>query len=459
METIIGNATIVTGDPARTVLYDSALAVRGSEIVALGPTEQVVSQFSDAEVINGRGKAIFPGLVNCHTHLLATADRGILEDFGFPTTLRFPTTTRSLLTTEERQVIATLGTLEALRSGTTTLLEIADHVGEFAQTLADTGLRLVISDNINDINPVRLREGFYEFEDSRRADGVQRSADLVSRWHNYDDGRVTCFLAPHAPETCSPEMLREVRALAESKEVGYTIHLSQSRIEIEAVMRTRGVDPTHYLFANDFLGPRLVAAHCRYVTPSEIAVLGHAGVGISNNAAIAARRGAAAPIRELQAAGCPVGMGSDNMAEDMVEVMRAGLFQERVRRSDEMSPQPEDVLEWATSGGAAILGLSDRTGTLEVGNRADLFVVDTFKPHLVPTLRIVSGFVHNGQPADISSVMVNGNWLLRDGKALTIDEEDILRRAERIGHDVWKRLVENYPDVPFPIRLPPGPAH
>ena len=459
METIIGNATIVTGDPARTVLYDSALAVRGSEIVALGPTQQVVSQFSDAEVINGRGKAIFPGLVNCHTHLLATADRGILEDFGFPTTLRFPTTTRSLLTTEERQVIATLGALEAIRSGTTTLLEIADHVGEFAQTLADTGLRLVIADNINDINPVRLREGFYEFEDSRRADGVQRSADLVSRWHNYDDGRVTCFLAPHAPESCSPEMLREVRALAESEEVGYTIHLSQSRIEIEAVMRTRGVDPTHYLFANDFLGPRLVAAHCRYVTPSEIALLGHAGVGISNNAAIAARRGAAAPIRELQAAGCPVGMGSDNMAEDMVEVMRAGLFQERVRRNDEMSPQPEDVLEWGTSGGAAILGLSDRTGTLKVGSRADLFVVDTFKPHLVPTLRIVSGFVHNGQPADISSVMVNGNWLLRDGKALTIDEEDILRRAERIGHDVWKRLVENYPDVPFPIRLPPGPAH
>ena len=459
METIIGNATIVTGDPARTVLYDSALAVRGSEIVALGPTEPVVSQFRDAEVINGRGKAIFPGLVNCHTHLLATADRGILEDFGFPTTLRFPTTTRSLLTTEERQVIATLGALEAIRSGTTALLEIADNVGEFAQTLADTGLRLVIADNINDINPVRLREGFYEFEDDRRAGGIQRSADLVSRWHNYDNGRVTCFLAPHAPETCSPEMLRDVRSLAESKEVGYTIHLSQSRIEIEAVMRTRGVDPTHYLFANDFLGPRLVAAHCRYVTPSEIALLGHSGVGISNNAAIAARRGAAAPVRELQAAGCPIGMGSDNMAEDMVEVMRAGLFQERVRRNDEMSPQPEEVLEWATSGGAAILGLSDKTGTLSVGNKADLFVVDTFKPHLVPTLRIVSGFVHNGQPADISSVMVSGNWLLRDGRALTIDEEDILRRAERIGHDVWKRLVDNYPDVPFPIRLPPGPTH
>ena len=459
MDTVITNATIVTGDSGRTVLYDSAIVVRGSDIVALGTTDQIVSQFTDAEVINGRGKAVFPGLVNCHTHLLATADRGILEDFGFPTTLRFPTTTRSLLTIEERQIIATLGTLEALRSGTTTLLEIADHVGGFSQTLADTELRLVLADNINDINPVRLREGHYEFEAHRREDGIQRSSDLVDKWHNYDDGRVSCFLAPHAPETCSPEMLKEVRALAESKGVGYTIHLSQSLIEIEAVMRTRGVDPTHYLFANDFLGPRLVAAHCRYVTPSEIALLGHAGVGISDNAAIAARRGAAAPVREMQAAGCTIGMGSDNMAEDMVEVMRAGLFHERVRRNDEMSPQPEDVLEWATRGGATILGLSDKTGALEVGKKADLFVVDTFKPHLVPTLRIVSGFVHNGQPADISSVMVDGRWLLRDGKALTIDEEDILRRSERIGHDVWRRLVKEYPDVPFPIRLPPGPAH
>ena len=183
--------------------------------------------------------------------------------------------------------------------------------------------------------------------------------------------------------------------------------------------------------------------------------MGQHQVGVSNNAAIAARRGAAAPIRELQAAGCPIGMGSDNMAEDMVEVMRAGLLHERVRRNDEMWPQPEDVLEWATAGGARILGLSEKIGSLEVGKRADLVIVDTLKAHLVPTLRIVSAFVHNGQPADISSVMVNGRWLLREGKALTIDEADIVRQAEEIGHSVWRRLLERYPDVPFPLRLPP----
>ena len=459
METVIANTTIVTGDAGRTILYDSAIAIRDASIAAVGPTEQVVGSFPGAEVIDGRGKAVFPGLVNCHTHLLATADRGILEDFGFPTTLRFPVTTRSLLTAEERQVIAALGVVEAIRSGTTTILEIADNVGGFAQTLADSGMRLVLGDNINDVDPVKLREGEYEFDAGRREEGLRRSADLADRWHGYDDGRVTCFLAPHAPEMCSPELLRGVREMADARGLGYTIHLSQSRLEIAAVMRTRGVEPTHYLFANDFLGPRLVAAHCRYVNASEIALLGRAGVGISNNAAIAARRGAAAPIRELQAAGCKVGMGSDNMAEDMVEVMRAGLLHERVRRNDEMDPQPEEVLEWATSGGARILGLEDRVGVLETGNVADLFIVDTFKAHLVPTLRVVSALVHNGQPADIVSVMANGKWLMREGRITTLDEEDILRRAEGIGHSVWNRLVERFPDVAFPVRLPPRPLN
>ena len=187
METVIANTTIVTGDAGRTILYDSAIAIRDASIAAVGPTEQVLGSFPDAEVIDGRGKAVFPGLVNCHTHLLATADRGILEDFGFPTTLRFPLTTRSLLTAEERQVIAALGVLEAIRSGTTTILEIADNVGGFAQTLADSGMRLVLGDNINDVDPVKLRDGEYEFDSGRREGGLRRSA-IAGDWAT----RFTC---------------------------------------------------------------------------------------------------------------------------------------------------------------------------------------------------------------------------------------------------------------------------
>ena len=455
MTTVIKNATIVTGNPGRTILYGAAIAIDANKIVAIGPTPEVLAGHPGAEQVEGAGKAVFPGLVNCHTHLLATTDRGIMEDFGFPTTLRFPVSARSLLTQEEQQLMAVLGALEAIHSGTTCLLEISTGVQGYAQSLVQTGLRLVLADNINDVDEAKARNGLFEFLPAQLDQGLQRSADLIDTWHGKAEGRVSCFMAPHAPETCSPELLRRSREMAKSYGIGYTIHLSQSPNEIEAVMRTRGVAPTQYLFANDFLGPQVVVAHCRYVNSSEVALLGWAGAGVSNNPAIAARRGAAAPIKELQAAGCGIGMGSDNMAEDMVEVMRAGLFLERVRRNDQMDPRPEEVLDWATRGGSRILGMDQEIGTLEVGKKADLFIVDMMRPHLVPTLRIVSGFVHNGQPADVTSVMVNGQWVMRDSKVLTVDEADIIRRAEQVGHSVWRRLLSQFPNVPFPISLPP----
>jgi 5-methylthioadenosine/S-adenosylhomocysteine deaminase len=458
MTTLIRDTTVVTGDANRTVLYNAAIAIEDSSIAAIGPSQEVAARYTNAaDVVDGRGKAVFPGMINCHTHLLAVADRSILEDFGFPTTLRFPQTGRSLLTAEERNVMVLLAAIEAIRSGTTCLLEISSDIPEYAESLVSTGLRLVLAENINDFDEAKARDGVYEFLESKLDAGLRRSADLIEKWHGKAEGRVTCFVAPHAPESCSPALLRRSRELAEQYGIGYTIHLSQSHKEIEAVMRTRGVRPTQYLFANGLLGPRLVAAHCRYVDASEVALLGHTGTAVSNNAAIAARRGAAAPASELLAAGCAMGMGSDNMAEDMVEVMRTGLFMERVRRNDEMWPWPEDVLEWATRGGARALGMAEQTGTLEAGKRADLFLIDTRRAHLVPTLRIVAAFVHQGQPADITDVMADGRWLMRGSKVLSIDEADIVRRAEQIGHAVWKRVLEKYPNVPFPVALPPRP--
>ena len=454
MTTVIKNATIVTGDNGRAILYDSAIAIDGDRIVGIGSTPETMAAHPGAEQIEASGKAVFPGLVNCHTHLLATNDRGILEDWGFPTTLKFPASARSMLSQEERQVMATLGVLEAIRSGTTCLLEVQAEVADYAAHLEKTGMRIVLADSVNDVDESAGPSGS---SSARMDQGLQRCADLIESWHGKGDGRIACFVAPHAPETVSPGLLRRSREMAESYDVGYTIHLSQSPNEIESVMRTRGAPPTHYLFANDFLGPRLVLAHCRYVNSAEVALLGQAGCGVSNNAAIAARRGAAAPVKELLAAGCGMGMGTDNMAEDMVEVMRAGLFLERVRRNDQMDPQPEDVLEWASRGGAEILGLGQDTGSLEVGKKADLFMINMMRPHLVPTLRIVSGFVHNGQPSDVQSVMVDGRWLMRDNKMLTVDEDDIIRRADQTGHNVWQRLLKQYPNVPFPVALPPGP--
>ena len=457
MTTIITDTTVVSCDPQRAIHYGAGMAIEGGRIAVIGPTAEVEARYPNADRVDGRGRAVFPGFINCHTHMLATADRGILEDFGFPTSLRFPTTGRGLLDPDERNVFGLLAAAESIRSGGTTLLEISDRIPQYADSLADTGLRLFLSENFNDIADEQFRLGRYEFSEAKLDAGLQRSADLISAWHGRYDDRVQCFVSPHAPELCSPALLRSAVEMAGEHGLRYTIHLSQSHQEVEGVMRTRGVRPTQYLFANDFLSDRLVVAHCRYVDDSEIALLGRHGVAVSNNPAIAARRGAAAPVFEVEAAGCPIGMGSDNMAEDMVEVVRAALFHERVRRNDEMWPQPEDVLDWATIGGARALGVSDEIGSLEVGKKADLFMVDLRRAHLVPTLRVVSVFVHRAQPADITDVMVDGAWVMRDSRILTFDENDAIMRAEAIGHEAWGRLVSQNPDVPFPVRLPPGP--
>ena len=457
MQYLIRNSTVVTGNPNRLILYKSAIFIQNGIIQDIGESHLLEAKYPSVTTVEGEGKVIFPGLINCHTHLLATADKGILEDFGFPTTLKFPTTGRGLLNEDERNVFAKLACIEAIKSGTTTLLEISNDIAGYAQTLDSAGLRVFLGETLSDIDDSKLTEGVYEYSSHKRDIGIGKASDLINAWDGKSNDRIRGFVAPHAPERVSPELLKASRDLAEKHDLGYTIHLSQSYKEIEAVKRTRGVLPTHYLFANEFLSDRLVAAHCRYVESSEMALLGQNNTGISHNAAIGARRGAAAPVSELLSSGCSVGLGSDNMAEDMVEVMRAALFHERVRKNDEINPQPEDILEWGTMGGARTLGIADEVGSIEVGKKADLFMIDFRKAHLVPTLRIVSSFIHNGLSSDVTDVMIDGEWIMQNSSIKSISEAEVIEQAEEIGHKVWNRLVRENPNVPFPINLPPGP--
>ena len=146
MTTVFTQTTIVTADAGRTVLHDRALAVDGDVIAAIGPTEDLLRAYPQAEVYNGRGKALLPGLINCHAHLTATLNRGITEDFGFPPNLHLPVAAHSLLSAEELTVMALLGALESLKSGTTTLVENAQGIATYADALAQTGLRWVFAE-------------------------------------------------------------------------------------------------------------------------------------------------------------------------------------------------------------------------------------------------------------------------------------------------------------------------
>ena len=464
MTTVIRDTIIATCDPDGRILYDGAIAIDDNGIIAaVGPSDEVVRAYPTADMVSGRGKAVYPGFFNCHTHLTATLSRGILEDLGFPSPLRFPEQIAAMLSAEEMQVMALLGAIEGIRSGTTTFFEQGRGISNYAQQLADTGARFVLTESMTDvtynvISAGTLLKSSADFSEELAEAAYQRAVDVYDSWHGKADGRLTVYFSPSTTDSVSPAMLRRSRELAEERGVGYTIHLSQSKQEVAGVMAAWGVLPAHYLEQNEFLGPRLVVAHCREIVESEIRALGRHGTGVSNNPAIAARRGAAAPALDLEEAGCRIGIGTDNMAEDMVEAIRTGYFVERVRRDDPFSPTPEKMLEWGTIGGARIMGMDETLGSLEVGKQADLFVTDLRRAHMVPVLRLVSDFVNNGQASDVEAVMVAGNWVMRDHKLLHIDEDDILARGEEIAHRAWRQLREKYPDVPMPFPLMEGPA-
>jgi len=451
---LIYDTTIVTADEARSILYDAALAVRDGRIAALGPSAQLRAQFPDAERIDGRGRAVFPGFANTHTHLSRVLARGIYEDLSPSHTPPFTGGLAPLplptLSPDEEQVMVLLGALEAIRSGTTLVLEESAGLDSYAGALVETGLRLVLCERAWDRANASIGEpGAFRVDPALAETGLARIADFHARWNGKGDGRLTAGLAAWAPDLCSPELLGRLRKLQAELGALATVHLNQIWGEVAAVQEQRGVLPTEYLARAGMLSDRLVAAHCRCMSADEERILGASRAAVAINPAIAARRGLAARIAELERAGCLITLGTDNMAEDMVEVVRTALFMERVRRQDGRQPTPEDALVWATRNGYRALGVPDG-GWLVPGNRADLIVIDLRRPHLTPALRVVSCFVHQGLASDVEAVMVDGRWLMRDGRVLTLDEPAIVAEADRIARAAWRRLFERRPELPRP---------
>jgi cytosine/adenosine deaminase-related metal-dependent hydrolase len=458
MTTLIQDTTVVTGDAAGSIHYEAALAVEDGRIAAIGPTAELQARYPQAERVDGRNRAVMPGFANTHSHLHMALARGIYEDmsspnappFGNPFRLPFPK-----LSDEEFVVMSQLGALEGIRGGTTAMLEDNIGIARSAGALAGTGLRLLLCErawdkavgSIGDPDPFQASEALAEA-------GLERIAALHARWHGKAGGRVSVGLAAWAPDMCSPGLLRRLEDLRGRLDTVSTVHLNQLWGEVAAVQAERGCLPTEYLHENGFLHDRVICAHCRCMAPSEEVLLGRSGAAVAFNSAIAARRGLTPRIGELEAAGCTITIGTDNMAEDMVEAMRTGLFMERLRRTDGRDPTPETAHGWATRNGYRAMGMTD-AGTLEQGQKADLIMIRTDRPHLAPLMRVVSGFVHQGQGADVQSVMVDGAWIMRDGTVLTMDEAAIVVEAERIGRRAWTRLFTERPDRPVPAGFRP----
>ena len=329
---LVTGATVVTLDDELGTLEDGAVAVRDGRIAAVGASADLARDHSDLEVVDARGKAVLPGFINSHTHTVLLVLRGTVEDMAGDAIFGYMTPISFAMTPEERAAIARLGCLEGILCGTTTMVEPFRHVAGYARGMVDTGLRLYLSENAADALTLKIRHGVYEHDRAFGEEFLDRTVELIERFHGAEDGRVHCQISAHAPDVCSPWMLARLNELKARFGLTRTIHLSQSPGERTQVRDAYGRTSAEYLDDNDWLEPDVVGAHWTYCTASDIDLLAERGVHMAHCPANSSRRGPhRVLIGRILDAGVNIAFGTDNMTEDMFQAMKIGSIIHRGR--------------------------------------------------------------------------------------------------------------------------------
>ena len=463
MNLLITDTTIVTCDASRRIIDRGAIAVADDQIAGIGENEDLDRAYPGFERMSGRGLAVLPGFINAHTHTVLISLRGTIEDWDGEVVYRYMSPISYTMSDHERSVMAALGCLEAIRSGTTTLVDPFRHVDTYAGAMADTGLRLWLSESCADIDTRKIRFGDYAVDEAFGQTFLARTDALIQRWHGARNGRVNCQIAAHAPDNCSPAMLAKLRDLAARHKLTRTCHLAQGMNEVAAVEKLYGMTPAEYLDREGFLGPDLTSAHWTFCTASDVELLAERKVRMAHCPASSSRRGLhKAPIGLIQDAGVEIVLGTDNMSEDMFQTMAIGLLAHRTGRGREkengVSPTPQDVIDMITVNAARSVGAAAEIGALRPGMKADLTILDLNTPAMRPIIRLLSNIAHYGHPGIVHSVIVDGEFIMRDRKVLTVDEPALLEEAQSVTERVWERMIAANPDIAPPTGTLSWPA-
>jgi 5-methylthioadenosine/S-adenosylhomocysteine deaminase len=313
----------------------------------------------------------------------------MVEDLGFAPmyTPRVPQGYR--LSAEEAYLLARLGAWELLRSGSTTVADNYRHPDSCARAMDEVGLRAFIGGRIHDVDPAALARGEWRYDAAIGAATLHENAELIARWDGHDGGRLHCFLAPHAPDTCSRDLLVEVA---------------------------------------------LVAGHRIWLEPEEITRVGAAGVRVAHVPLGNAASGMVAPIKALEDAGALITLATDTESHDLFEAMRAAISVARVRGGTRKF-NARTALRWATANGAAALGLASEVGALAPGMKADVVLLDALSPNLRP---IVDGFGVLGVGANVDTVIVDGRVVLEDGRPTRFDVREVVAAAQIVANRLWR---------------------
>jgi 5-methylthioadenosine/S-adenosylhomocysteine deaminase len=439
MKRLLRHGTIVTVNPQGEIHPNADLLVDGDRIAAIGPS---LDPALVDEVIDCTGRAVIPGLVQTHIHLCQTLFRGQADDLELLDWLQqriLPL--EAAHDTESVYHSAQLGIAELLRGGTTAIvdMETVHHTESAFTALQESGIRAMAGKVMLDCGPA-VPAPLLEATDA----ALQRSVDLLERWHGQADGRLRYAFCPRFAVTCSDRLLREVAALADLYGVHIHTHASENRGEIAYVQQDRGMRNVAYLDQVGLVHHRAVLAHCVHLDDAEVGVLAerqaHVAHCPSSNLKLAS---GFAPVPRLLEAGVNVTLGADGAAcnnnlDGFAEMRLAALIQKPLHGPRAMPART--VLEMATIRGARAMGLADAIGSLEQGKKADLAVVDLRGLHTWPEADVVSRLVYGCRASDVVLTMVNGQVLMRDGMLLTLETARVRDGAARAIDRLLRRI-------------------
>ena len=443
---LIENGWVIPVAGDQPYIERGAVAVEDDEIVAVGSTEEVGKGFQPDETFDAFGKAVLPGFVNTHTHLMGAFNKALTEDppcvSGGLFTIAIPLQ-REYIQPDEVYFPAMVHAMEMVRTGTTTINEVWWFERETAKAVRDLGLRAVIAENISEadltrLGPDNLHRDFNEDEGKR---SIDEAFAFIEEWNGGADGRITCRLGPFSPDTCSEKTLLRVKELGQDRGLGYHVHLAQIPGEVEYMQKAYGKGSVEFMRDLGYLSPDFVGIHCVFMTPEEVAMMAESGAHMSHTAYLVGKRSYFPPMTEVYKQGVSVSIGSDWLSNDVFKIPRAAILLARHQAADVGIIDADKVLELATMGGARALGLDKHVGSLAAGKKADLFLLDMTTPWTNPIRpeNIVTNIVYNANGSDVTDVMIDGNWVVRERKFTTVDEKDVLAQCQKRADTVWER--------------------
>ena len=433
---LIKNGTIVTMDTKGSIAQGDLL-IRGGRIAEIG--EGIGADADDT--IDARDCAVLPGFIQTHIHLCQTLFRGAADDLSLIDWLKNRVWPMEAAHTKESiRASAHLGIAELIKGGTTCALtmETVRHTEEVLSVVDESGFRATVGkcmmDKGDDV-PRALHE--------ETAASIRESVALIEQWHGRGNGRIRCCFAPRFAISCTRELLSEVSELARKHKVMIHTHSSENKNECEIVEAETGRRNVAYLDSLGISGAHVLLAHCIHLDTEEMETLSRTKTNVAHCPSSNLKLGSGlARVAEMLARKIPVSLGADGAAcnnrLDMFTEMRTAALLQKLAHGPEVLSAAQ-VLRMATIDGARALGLENEIGSLEVGKRADVIVVDLNQLHSSPKQDVISSLVYSAQPADVRATIIDGRIVMRDGKLSALNEGDVIVDANREASALAKR--------------------